>query len=58
MNLLLDTHVSLWWLDDHPSEGLMGSRLTRGEDTGSEGVTRDPGSGVGLSRPLPSGDTR
>ena len=21
MNLLLDTHVLLWWLDDHPSLG-------------------------------------
>jgi len=41
MNLLLDTHVLLWWLDDHPSlskiDGLVKSRHP-GENRGPGGL--------------------
>ncbi len=32
MNLLLDTHVLLWWLDDHPKLGRRARRLIADAD--------------------------
>jgi PIN domain nuclease of toxin-antitoxin system len=30
LNLLLDTHVLLWWLGDHPTLGRRARRLSAG----------------------------
>ena len=33
MNLLLDTHIVLWWLDDHPAlSSAVKNRIANGEN--------------------------